>query len=50
MVFKKKKICALLVFSWQKCVPKKKLFYLSHITHTHTHTKNKNKKPKTKIT
>lgn len=31
MVFKKK-FCALLVFNWQKYVPKKKLLYLSHIT------------------
>lgn len=51
-----KKNCALLVFNWQKYVPKKKLFYLSYyfslslsLTHTRTHIKQK-QNPKRKIT
>lgn len=49
-----KKNCALLVFNWQKYVPKKKLFYLSNYFSlarplTHTHIKQK-QNPKRKIT
>lgn len=48
MVFKKN-FCALLVFNWQKYVPKKKLLYLSHITKkqkTQKKTNNNDKKKK----
>lgn len=41
----KKKFCALLVFNWQKYVPKKKLLHLSHITKKQTKNEtNKQKK------
>lgn len=46
-----KKNCALLVFNWQKYVPKKKLFYLSYyfsLSHTHTHTHKTKTKPQKK--
>lgn len=36
-----KKNCALLVFNWQKYVPKKKLLHLSHITKKTKQNENK---------
>lgn len=45
-----KKNCALLVFNWQKYVPKKKLLHLSHITKKRTKTKQNKQTNKKKTT
>lgn len=44
---KKQKFCALLVFNWQKYVPKKKLLHLSHITKKQTKNETNEQTKKT---